>query len=172
MSTISKNILPIPDSVVVGSGSYTIPADRYGFLSASCAITGMGRTQDGVNSGTNLNYQLTAQDLSNASNSNSNHQYIKEGDSITVSSNLPNRSQAGGGFSGSYYVSTNSLSGYYRVLLNGTVFCIAFASARSSFTIANQLASAHVNFDGQVGWSVSLYRIPKNNLPTGQAEGE
>lgn len=172
MSTEVLAPLAIPEQVVVGSGSYTIPADRYGYLAGSCSFTGLAYGPEGLNSTFNTTANFYYPDYQGGSSANSNQQWVKEGDTISVSSNFPNRSVSIGAFSGSYVGGVNSLSGYYRILLNGQVFCVAFASARATSALANGFATLYVTFDGQVGWSVSLYRIPKANLPTGLAEGE
>lgn len=172
MSTEVLAPLAIPEQVVVGSGSYTIPADRYGYLAGSCSFTGLAYGPELLNNSFNTTATFVNPDYQGSSSANNNQQWVKEGDTITVSSNFPNRTVSIGSFSGTYVGGVNSLSGYYRILLNGQVFCVASASARATTSISNGFATLKVTFDGQVGWSVSLYRIPKANLPTGLAEGE
>lgn len=151
--------LPIPEQVVVGSGSYTIPANRYGFLQAFSTIASRGATWGG---GTNSGM------VGPTSNGNDASQWVTEGDTITSSGSHPSGS---GSYSNPAFAAPINTFGYSQVSLNGNPFCYSLAGISSHF-----YGSATVNysyaFDGTYGWSVSLFRIPKANLPTGAAEGE
>lgn len=164
MSTELNAPLPIPEQVIVGSGSYTVPADRYGFLSMSVSSVCYAYCRDIISTTGTWKFTATAD-----GSSNNNHQYIKEGDSITVQASNPSGSTGGSGGS-----AIRVGSGYHRILINGVAVCVAHS--RSAASMQNSSNSTWPNVTtshtGQAGWSLALYRIPKNNLPTGLAEGE
>lgn len=166
MSTEVQNILPIPESTVVGTGVYVIPANKYGFLSANTVSTGMGFTGNANNFNT-VTAAYNGNTRHGSTTANNAHQYVIAGDTISSDFNNPNRANSGTG--GAFFFENNSLSGYFRVLLNGNVFCAAMSSALAGYMQSSGLLRCQ--FDGQRGWSVSLFPIPKNNLPAELIEG-
>lgn len=173
MTTISNSTLPIPDQVIVGSGSYTIPANRYGFFQFSTAISGGGWTHtnsNGYNSTTSGPGQSQKAPFQVSSSSNSGQQWLREGDSISTTQNTPTTNTG----------TTNNViamyfDAYSYVLLNGVVINASRASGgvtNKEGTNFNSFGYYGVRFTSNQGWSVSLYRIPKANLPAGAAEGE
>jgi len=138
MSTEVNAPLAIPEQTIVGTGSYTIPANRYGFISMT---TSKAQTHVGVYSG--------GGGFGNGNGSaNSSSQWIVAGDSITTTT--------------------------AQVNINGVPAC---RSISSSATIiwpgVNPGGTAYgSSANNSQSWSVSLYRIPKANLPVGTAEGE
>lgn len=142
MATISKTILPIPESVVVGSGSYTVPANKYGFLSGSAATSATG-----VPGGSTLSAGSAAA-VSNI------YQWLTAGTSITTSGSS---ASASGVTSETYSTSTATIS------LNGTT---ATQSHARAFTVGQGSPYTAEIYGGYtVAWSVSLFPIPVNNLP-------
>lgn len=141
--TFSKTILPIPESVVVGSGSYTVPANKYGYFSGSArstvAIVSYNATTSGGTSAVGC------------------EQWLAAGSSISVSTTAPNGSF--GAASGSGW-SSFSASAYIQI---GGVSVVGSVSRGYNFwqTQSNFYAS-----DASVGWSVALFPIPIDNLPT------
>ena len=138
-------ILPIPEQTIVGTGSYIIPANRYGFISMS-TTNGSSSAQSGY-SGTGGIFG-GAGNASGSSSANSNHQWVSAGDSITTA---------------------NSAGSYSDININGVTVCTS--SSTSSATMLG-LATSVSSSRGKVGWSVALYRKPIGNLPEGAAEGE
>lgn len=156
--------LEIPETTVQGTGSYVIPANRYAELSAnsSHAATGYGLNQSSPS------VIFTA---AGGSSANENKAKLVAGDSITTNSSVPTGTQSQN--SGSVARLVRQTSGYHRVLVNGVPFCVSYARGSGSICAPNfnqsEVGTAH---SGEVGWSVSLFRIPKANLPQGAAEGE
>lgn len=138
MATISKTILPIPESVVVGSGSYTVPSNKYGFLVANMAATAAGHYSTAI--------------ASASAASNSVEQWLAAGTSITVSTSAPGATGVS---------SAVNWTAYAQLGINGTTVGIAKAQG---YLLG---ASSGLNYasNANVGWSVSLFPIPVNNLP-------
>lgn len=160
MTTEVNTTLPIPEQVVVGSGMYVVPANRYGFLQANTAIAGRAGTSAQA---------TTSGSASGSASANSANQWIKEGDTVTSLFLLPNAS-------GAIQVSPSNTppvvaEGFTGIYLNGTAFCISYASVSSHFYGSTTVDYTYT-FGGNYAWSISLYRIPKANLPDGTAEGE
>jgi hypothetical protein len=160
MTTEVNTVLPIPEQVVVGSGMYVIPANRYGYLHANTTVAGRaGTSAQGTASGS----------ASGSASANSAGQWVTEGDTVTSLFLLPSTS-------GALQVSPGSVGpvlseGFTGIYLNGTAFCISYASVSSHFYGSTTVDYSYT-FGGNYAWSVSLFRIPKANLPTGTAEGE
>lgn len=160
MTTLARSIMPVPDQIVVGSGSYVIPANRYGFISMTTSSSAAGYGITSNNDG-----GVVAAGCSGGSNSN--HQYLKAGTSISVQSSAPSgTTNAGSG------VATRATDGYARILIDGVVCCVSNSSSASSSYRASNTNLAYTQHFSSVGWSVSLFRIPKANFPVGTAEGE
>jgi len=128
--------LQIPEQLIVGTGSYVVPVNRYGFISMSVSCSARGDNGD-------TNNNSSGAGASGGSSSNANHQYITEGTVINTSNSYPSASYTGS------FGNPQRVDGHSRVQLN------AVASTT-----------------GWAAWSLSLYRIPKANLPVGAAEGE
>jgi hypothetical protein len=141
MATIAKNILPIPESIVVGSGGYTVPANKYGYLSA-CARTAISISQS----------QAPVQSVSAAAATL--EQWIPAGTSMSTSTAAP--SGASGLTTHVSYVSSASLNIDSLAVLG----VVARAALYTGGGGSNSLASTST-----VGWSVALFPIPVNNLP-------
>lgn len=174
MSTELISPIPIPEQTIVGSGSYTIPANKYGFLNANVnasAVGWFGQSSIAYNNDFTIGH-LTSTGDGNGSRSSSAvsapvSQYLVEGDTITTQTNLPSTSYAGG----SSRVSISNYSdAYTRLLINGTIVAEASVGASSSTYSVNGWYSG-IRCNGRVGWSVALYPIPKNNLPDEMKEG-
>lgn len=153
MSTILKSILPIPESVIMGSGSYVIPANKYAYINANTSTATYGLVAS-----VQLDYGISVSASANRAN-----QWLVEGDTVNTQASYPAATRAsGGGVSGNL--------AYSMVTINGSVFCTSnagggFATNTSLFGV-NALASS-----GYTAWSVSLFPIPKNNLPSQLIEG-
>lgn len=158
MTTEVNTTLPIPEQVIVGSGGYTIPENRYAHFQANVSGTWYRNgSQAGV--GSSGAYVPT-------SASNSCKQWLKEGDSIDVQTSFPTLTDPNDANTGA----VNGATAYTRIRVNSTPVCIAhFGIITHSVGTAVYLAAQST---GEAGWSASLYRIPKANLPTGLAEGE
>lgn len=143
MATLSKNILPIPESVVVGSGSYTVPANKYGYICFSSRST--------IGAVVNLNFS------SYTSAADSGNQWISAGTSISTSVSAP---------TGTFGVSggaTYTFEASATVSLNGT--SVNGALTRAVVYSSNTLGSLYSS-NAAASWSVSLFPIPIDNLPT------
>jgi len=130
-----------PTSVVTGSGSYTVPAGKYGHLQANATVgTGASGTGSSTNSGAAGG---------GGGSANSSSQWIIAGDSITTISSYPN---IGPTLFNNFSAST--ASAYSRVLLNGSNFCTASSSSQSMGYSYRAVTSS-----GALGWSVALFDV-------------
>jgi len=150
-------ILPIPEQTIVGTGTYVIPANRYGKF--------CGNTSASVAGNSYLNGTSTGgvSGLGSGATSNSHNQDLVAGDTITVSNTAPSGSNAS--------ANVTSFLAYARILINGTPVCLAYARGAVGSTwntVMFRVWSSSV----VSGWSVALFRIPIGNLPQGAAEGE
>ena len=148
--------LPIPEQTIVGQGSYTVPANNYGHFQANTSA--VGYTSSTTNGGSSGGVMGTG-------TANSCHQWVKEGDSISIGASFP----SGGGTNsgqGFYNVFTN---GYSFVYLNGLPVCNSFAGVGSHKNSSG--VNENYNITGTYAWSVSLFPIPKENLPDELKEG-
>ncbi len=154
MSTISKTILPIPESVVVGSGSYTVPANKYGYFQAFTALTLAADVQ----------ISSTGDCANSTAATSDSAQWVVAGVTISASATTVTDPSL---TSGTAYVNSDSQN---SVSLNGqaVVGCYirTFAQRSSTGTYSPLIRSASLS-----GWSVSLFPIPKNNLPASLIEG-
>lgn len=165
MSSIFKPILPIPEDVIVGSGSYTIPANKYAFFQAFATVAGSkdssaSTSQDNGDS----TYPFAA--------ANNCSQWLVAGDSITVSSTFTTR--AGGASWGTTSVNSNPVSATVvaSILVNSTIICQANGTQyTNNASSVNAGTFCQIGSTGAVGWSAALFPIPKNNLPTQLIEG-
>lgn len=146
MATLSKNILPIPESVVVGSGSYTVPANKYAFLSASTAAS-----QGGVSS-TNM--------ASSSATTNTIEQWLSAGSSISTTSSAPSALTGGGLLAN---VSAANYTASATLQINGTT--ISAARAQGYLYATTSGSQTYYLTSASVGWCVSLFPIPVDNLP-------
>lgn len=156
MTTLHKDILEIPVSVTVGSGSFTIPVDRYGLIQMNTAISMAVYYKHESSSNPPV--------FSGSGGNNSGQQKLVSGNSISTSSSTPSASSSATSFG----VNNHAES---RILINGIKVCIAKCGMGTA-TSAIGGDSAAMNSQALKGWSVSLFRIPKENLPIGLAEGE
>jgi hypothetical protein len=165
MSSIFKPILPIPEDVIVGSGSYVIPANKYAFFQAFATVSGSKNQQ----SGTSTDNGTSMLPFAAANNCT---QWLVAGDSITVSTTYTNRAGSttwGNTSTGATPIIATIVS---SVLLNATVICQALASVYAGNGSSTTAATfCQVGSTGGVGWSAALFPIPKNNLPTQLIEG-
>ena len=158
--TPNNSPLPIPDQTVVGTGTYVIPVDRYADINMTSSHSATGSVSTTGGNG----------NMSQTGTGTANNALIKgvAGDSITVSSSSPAIS--------SLTTTTEKISntsGFHNVLLNSVVQCTSYGSVHLANSSSGNLAHRHqASQVGASGWSVSLYRIPKSNLPVGTAEGE
>ena len=139
MATLNKSILPIPESVVVGTGSYTVPANKYGFLYGSCTAS-IGMTGN--------NYQSSA-----SASAVSINQWITAGTTIATSTSAP---------AGTYSGASNAQIAVASININGTSVCVSRALENFYSTSAG---SAGYSSTAVVGWALAVYPIPINNLP-------
>lgn len=146
--------LPIPEQTIIGQGSYTVPANKYAFLTATASCGGSAG-QTGQNFGSPSG--------SAGGTSNHNSSWLVAGDTVSISNSFPNSSGSGSG-SGQTVIT----SGYAFVLLNAVVFCVAYMAACSG--TFNNVIYRHF-FTGSSSYTLSLFPIPKNNLPDKLKEG-
>lgn len=144
MATLSKNILPIPESVVVGSGSYTVPANKYGYFSGSARLA-MGM----VSSYTNT--PITSDSAAVAC-----EQWLCPGTSITVSVSAPSGTLGTSGTSGISTVGASASISINSVAVLGVV--------TRFYTWWNNNQN-YYQTDGGAAWCVTLFPIPIDNLP-------
>jgi hypothetical protein len=137
MATISKTILPIPESIVAGSGGYTVPSNKYGFLASACTAGIAGF------------YSSSGEA---ASTSSAVDQWLPAGTSISVSTSAP---------SGSALSANTSATASATLSINGTAANIT----RAYFYMYGATSSLYYSSTATVGWSVALFPIPVNNLP-------
>ena len=153
--TPNNSALPIPESTVVGTGTYVIPANRYGFLNMTASVSSYSH-------GYSQNVGCGGGGGGAASNGS---QWVLSGDSITTGSSHPTSTTSAA-------TSPVAAEGNSWVFVNGAVNCAASAGAGSSTVSSGGPFYAAAGTAGYVGWSVALFRIPKANLPVGTAEGE
>lgn len=173
MTTITKTILPIPEQVIVGSGSYTVPANKYGFFQGNVSVTGhswASNTSNGYNTASALSDRYFSQDGNRQGTAGANNatQWLVEGDTISVSSNLPSVQSSG---STNTWLFANYRDAYARILLNGQPIVNARAAASISGRVNGSTVYGGYTFIGFTTWSVSIFPIPKNNLPDALIEG-
>jgi hypothetical protein len=151
MSTEINAPLAIPESVVVGTGSYTIPANKYAFVSTASTVTF-------YRNGTIINGFGQSSRGSISASANSNQHYLVAGNTITTSTSFPtvnSSNQSGGGYIygavASAIVNVNGVNSSPSY-----AGCFMTASTNASITIFNST--------GTRGWSAAIFPIPKNNL--------
>lgn len=163
MSTVFKNILPIPYDTIFGTGSYVIPANKYAFFQANASLSTApfwANSPSQYNSGA-INYNPPiVQDVVSTSNTSSIQQWLVAGDSITVASNLPVYTSINTG--GGYIVNYTDI--YIRILVNSVAICDVRGSIHYAITTNNHYHGYKSN--GAGAWSVALFDIPINNLPS------
>ena len=81
MTTLASSSLPIPDSVIVGTGSYVIPANKYGYLTATATATFYGAS--------NSSNPSSLYGLGMTSGSNSYEQQVAAWDTVIVLTSFP-----------------------------------------------------------------------------------
>jgi len=159
MTTLASSSLPVPEQVIVGTGSYTIPVNRYAYANLTSTVTWAG--QDASN--LNVNSLMS---LGTSSTANKGGQWLVAGNTLSTSNSFPTDQMTYAGNVGA----TGGQYAYARVLINGTDNCASWAGC-SSFNRGTSTSTV-LRSTGAAGWSASLYRIPKGNLPSGAAEGE
>lgn len=176
MTTEVTGAVPIPELTVQGTGAYIIPADRYGFINANTVSqatgwTGFSASDYNASSTSTMGDSPLAGQSSSAS-ANHAHNFLVEGDSITVANTQTDSSSSSAGSLNSHHFANRS-DGKAQVLVNGVSFCQAMSggSANHSRDIVS-ITAAGVRVRSESSWSVAVYRIPKGNLPAGTAEGE
>ena len=167
MSTEINAPLAIPEADAQGFGSYTIPANFYGHLVA-CAASTSGPYMQSANTATTFTLQGSGGASSAATTSN-NSQWVRAGQSITVQSSVKSYSTSRTSIGG---IQANTYNSFYRIYLDGVDFVSAWSNAQIHSYNYSQFINMGVISGGTYGWHVALFRIPKNNLPTGLAEGE
>jgi len=158
MSSTNQNILPIPESTVGGSGGYTVPANKYGHIVAVTSHSAAGAAY--FTAANAMQYFST--NSSGGACSNTCSQWVVAGDSITTVSVAPT------GSSGGTYYAVRTTNGWNGVLLNGIYLSVSHATAASAITGYGGTVSitAYTLHSGSHAWTVALYPIPKNNLPS------
>lgn len=141
MATISKNILPIPESIVVGSGSYTVPSNKYGYLAASARTTIAS---------------IYGNSPTSCASANALEQWLPAGTSISTSISAP----AGTVTSVGYFTYLA-----FAILLIGSTQVLVSISRTQNYA-QSSTQPMYYSSDASVGWSVSLFPIPINNLPS------
>lgn len=167
MTTEVQNILPIPSSVVVGSGSYTIPANKYAHFQANTSCTTMGwlGNSSGYNSTSNISNTAPAISQNASASANSCSQWVTAGTSITISA-TNNTSQILASTT-SAIQTANYSDNFNAVRLNGVSVCISKSSGGASiFNNFSQTRYVGSRSSGNHNWSASIYDTPINNLPT------
>jgi hypothetical protein len=177
MTTLFKQILPIPEQVVGGTGSYTVPAGKYGYFRGtisgymcnmpwtarfgdytSSVLYAPGEPANYSNSGNFPNSPYFLEQLTQ----DSGEQWVVEGNSITVSlSSYAYRYDNIG--------TVNAWAEQIRhnyIAINGTpavrvMFNIARFGKRGSNTY--NFTSGYCN--AVASWSVAIFAKPVNNLP-------
>lgn len=152
-------VLAIPEQVIVGSGSYVIPEDRYGFLSMSTSVGARADNGDTNNNGSGAG-------ASGGSSANSNHQWVTAGDILNTSNSYPSASYTGS------FGTPSRIHAHSRVQINTVNVCVSYASASGGKMASATTGYSNASSSGFASWSLSLFRIPKANLPVGAAEGE
>ena len=157
MTTEVQNILPIPSYVAVGSGGYTVPANKYGYAqyaASSCTY----KAGDNTGIGNGGSGQPSARGSVSAT-ANNGQQWLSAGSTIAIVHSHPAKANPYDGNTGSAF----GLAGYSAVLVNGVHVCMAYAGAFGSFIGTSTFTFFQMT--GNAGWSVSVFDIPKNNLP-------
>ena len=164
MATISSGRLPIPESTVVGTGMYTIPANKYGYLQMN--VSGTSRPHNGPSAGGNA---TMSEQYTGGGGHNTAEQWVVAGDVITTVVLNPTTSginlPLGNNFLANF--------GYARVLLNAVIVCDCYFSGcmEVSANIAGANGGFYMYSSATSSWSVSLFPIPINNLPDELIEG-
>ena len=152
MSTEINAPLAIPESVVVGTGSYTIPANKYAFVSTASTVTFYrnGTAVSGL--GQNSRGSISA-------SANSNQHYLVAGNTITTSTSFPTVN----------HVNTSGSAGLFGAVASAIVNVNGVNSSPSyagCFFAASGYNTTITIFNstGTRGWSAAIFPIPKNNL--------
>lgn len=138
MATLSKNILPIPESIVVGSGSYTVPSNKYALFSGSgfASALAISGSQSVTPSTPSMGYATQA--------------WISAGSTISTSVSSTNTTTNLG---------FNRYSAFGVININGQ----AVINARVRMGWYSNVAD--ITSEASVGWCISLFPIPVDNLP-------
>jgi hypothetical protein len=150
MSTEILYNTPVLESLTVGSGSYTIPANKYAHVSMSSSITF---------SGTNLPLARRI-GYGDSATSNNNEVILIAGNTITVASSFPSVYHASDGNVGR----VSGAVGYSIVYVNGVPLCPSYAGVQVC-SYGTQVGDTSLS-TGALGWQASIFPIPKNNLDT------
>lgn len=174
MTTVTNPVLPIPEDTIQGSGSYTVPANKYGFLSANTSFAAAGWVGSGStdyqNATRNMGSSLGSSDpfaISASASANNSTAWLKEGDLINSTSLT---STGATNSSSSAYIGFYT-EGYNAIRVNGNDFCVSRAAGGYMKAASNGFTWTGVRATGRAGWSIALYPIPKNNLPLHLIEG-
>ena len=168
MTTEVQQILPIPEDTIQGTGSYTIPANKYAKVTA--CVSSQSNGWIGLNNHYNTANQMSSgsstfgHSINATTDSNTGEYDLVEGDSITVLSNTTDVSTNGNNYTDNYAA--------FRV--NGTVVLRASSGASASWNRNSSGGSqmyVGVRTNQVIGWNASIYPIPKNNLPNELIEG-
>ena len=164
--------LPIPEKIVSSQdhANYTVPSGYYGFLQMSVAATGAGSI-DGDQGGT----------VTSSAEANSAKQWIPTGSVIAVSTSNPqgvSRPRRLGSTATVNYSSVSRVTtARASILINGSEACTVLASASSDSNSFSRSSSVPINTVGartshsvNTAWTLSLFPIPKANLPEGLRE--
>lgn len=154
MSSIFKPILPIPEEVVVGSGSYVIPANKYAYFQAHTAAAAAG-SNDHNGAGGSVGTSGGA--------SCAIEQWLIAGSSITTTLTTASASTSSND-------ATITSTSDARVSVNGTIICSAIVACRVG-TSGSANTTAAISGSSRAGWSAAIFPIPKNNLPSQLIEG-
>lgn len=142
--TFFKTILPIPESVVVGSGSYTVPANKYGYFQGFSSSTALASP--------------APSGLEGAVAAVSGSQWLISGATIQTSTTTINDVSSG---TGTAFINYDVLA---QITLNSVVILGATNRCTYQQNSTGNMIRVIRGF-GSAGWSVSLFPIPVNNLP-------
>lgn len=154
-----------PDTVVSGTGGFTVPAGKFGYFAGNvtCTVNGFfGNSPPASGAQNTAGWQETGGTIYGAHHTstaatNAVAQWLTAGDSITVLLNAPFRNMNTSG--ANRVVFANCSDAYAKIQLNATDFCTALASGNGSFkgTTANSHTGAFSR--SEASWSFAQYTI-------------
>jgi hypothetical protein len=159
MSLELQRPLEIPESVVVGTGSYTIPANKYAKISVSNA-TASYQSFNGVASGT-IDAPIFTPLHVNA-NTNNNSIIANAGTTISTALTPPPFYAALTGLGG--FFGSIAIYAYTRVNIDGQAASISYSGYTN---LAGGGASNSMQFALAYGWQASIFPISKINYAAG-----
>lgn len=131
-----------PEQIVTGTGTYVIPAGKYGLLTMNTSVAASARAAS----------QNAASNSNGSGSSNSVQQWVVAGDTITTQTSFPS-------ISISTANSGNNVIAYTKVLINGTVVCSSHAGMAAQTTSSGSPTTGNGASTGDASWSFAMYSI-------------